>query len=118
MKTHRLLDKDGTLYFPHGGHTDTAYEVESEPALLLARYDAGDCDTIPWPLKSEFSTDEEVKKRLARALYDERETNRFFGLHAKIELPDGTPFDFDSILAETHRYSESPDYDPAQKPNY
>ena len=115
---HTLINKDGTLYFPHGGYTDNWNQERGQPAMLIRRYDAGDCDTIPWPLKSDFHDEESLKIRLARALYDERECNSFFGIHDEILLPDGTPFDFDTVLAEREHHSESPDYDPGQKPNY
>ena len=90
--TIRLLDLDGTLYFPHGGQPDNEslhYTVDRDtPSLLLLTYDAGDCDTVPWPLPPTLHS------RLARALFDERECNDFFPSGAVIELPDGTPFPF------------------------
>jgi hypothetical protein len=110
----RLIAIDGTLYFPHGGRDfdlegPAAWKGQKdEPSLLLHRYDAGDCDTIPWPMRSDFATEAQLKERLASALYDERETNDFFGDGDSVELPDGTRFPFDEVL--------SPDYDPSQKP--
>lgn len=111
MKILRLLNRDGTLYFPHGG----CGEREDSPSLLLRRYDAGDVDTIPWPMYSDFATKADLEHRLASALYDERECNPFFEFNAVIELPDGTVFEFDEVLCRAEHHIESPDYDPAQK---
>lgn len=99
-ETFRLVAIDGMLHFPFGGINATLREAPSEPSLLLKMYDAGDCDTVPWPLVSEHATRAELRKRLASALYDERETNSEFPSDASIELPDGTPFDFDAELGE------------------
>lgn len=98
-KTIRLTVNHGVLYFPHGGadFSKSFDAVESIPSMLIRRYDTGDCDTIPFPLPKRKMP--EIRKRLARALYDERECNSFFPSDAIIELPDGTVFDFDSILA-------------------
>lgn len=97
----RLIVKNNVLYFPRGG---TNYDVEpvkfdcpDTPSILIRRYDTGDYDTIRFPLPKRNRP--ELLKRLARALYDERECNSFFPSDAVIELPDGTVFDFDSILA-------------------
>lgn len=99
----QLIAKDGRLYFPQGGLDDNLNEVADQPSLLLVSYAAGDCDTVPWPLvPSPYNgtTVEGLEQRLACALYDERECNPFFPVDARIALPDGTPFNFDSILAE------------------
>jgi hypothetical protein len=42
-------------------------------ALLTCVYAAGDCDTCPWPMVSEFATPKKLRERLARALFDARE---------------------------------------------
>jgi hypothetical protein len=103
---------DGRLHFPRGGD-----DLEEHPSILMRIYDAGDMDTVPWPLECQFSTREELEDRLASALYDERECNRFFPTDASIRLPDGTAFDFDAVLARRRvRPRESPDYDPTQSP--
>lgn len=104
MTTIRLVVKNNALYFPCGG---TNYDVDpvkfdcpDTPSILIRRYDTGDYDTIRWPIKKRQKIERaELLKRLARALYDERECNSFFPSDAVIELPDGTVFDFDSILA-------------------
>ena len=94
-KVIHLIAIDGILYFPHGGCPDV-------PTMLIKFYEAGDCDTIPWPLVPHpytSATVESLERRLASALYDERETNVLFPIDAKISLPDGALFDFDAILA-------------------
>ena len=55
---------------------------------------AGDCDTIPWPMRSDFATQSELMERLQSALYDEREMNPFFPADAVIALPDNTIVEF------------------------
>lgn len=99
MPTFRLIAKDGTLYFPHGGLDDRWDQRKDEPSLLYRRYYAGDVDTVPWPLASDWADLAELRGRLAVALFDERETNEHFPTDAVIELPDGTPFDFEAELA-------------------
>ncbi len=93
LPTIRLIARHGCLWFPQGGGFD---ESPDEPSMLMKTYAAGDMDSIPWP---ELVTADEplrrtLRERLARALYDERECNPFFANEARIELPDGTPFDF------------------------
>lgn len=101
MTTYRLIDRQGALYFPHGGMPAPAIGAEwvytglkDEPKLLLHVYPEGDCDRTPWPLSSD-----EDRKILACALYGERECNEFFKTPSTIELPDGTEFDFDSWVS-------------------
>lgn len=83
----RLVAIDGALHLPG-----------DEPALLMRSYPAGDVDTCPWPMESPHASHDELRTRLAIALYDERECNGLFPDDAVIELPDGTVFDFDSIV--------------------
>ncbi len=92
MTTYRLIAKDGSLYFPHGGMTESAgwERTQDQPALLLHVYPEDGCDRAPWPFNSDAD-----RKLAACALFDERECNEFFPTDAKIELPDGTEFDFD-----------------------
>lgn len=97
MTVHRLAAIDGRLYFPTGCVYLDPQGGEA-PSLLMRVYDAGDCDTCPWPMVSSSATQEELRTRLACALYDERETNDTFSYGDTVELPDGTPFDFDSIV--------------------
>lgn len=100
-ETIRLTVKHRVLHFPRGGVNYDANPVKFDcpdtPSILIRRYDSGDCDTIAWPMPKRKLP--ELRKLLARALYDERESNSFFPSDAVIELPDGTVFDFDSILA-------------------
>ena len=103
MNSIRLVDRDGKLYFPSGGslpYPASLAPSPDAPSILVRVYGAGDCDTIPWPLVSDYRSTASLRYRLAIALYDERETNEFFPADAQIELPDGTPFDFDWILVE------------------
>lgn len=88
MAAIRLLNIDGYLYFPTGDYDDP-----TQPAILIRRYDAGDCDTCPWPFNTK-----ELRERLACALFDERECNDTFKIGSTIELPDGTVFDFDQYV--------------------
>lgn len=104
MKTFRLVIDHGNLCFPHGGH-DTwegggVYDDPAIPSLLIYRYDAGDIYTFAWPLTGSFAEVQKKRIRLAAALYAERECNPCFPADATIELPDGSPFDFDQILAD------------------
>lgn len=102
MNVIRLTVKHRVLYFPRGGVNYDAspvkYDDPDTPAILTRAYDDGDADTIPWPMPKRKLP--ELRKRLARALYDERETNAFFPSDAVIELPDGTVFDIESNLGE------------------
>ena len=99
MKTIRLMAIDGMLFFPMGGadlsaeSMESMFDREDRPSLLLRGHAAGDVDTIPWPWAHDYT------ERLAHALFDERECNKFFPMDAVIELPDGTPFDFDRYVA-------------------
>jgi hypothetical protein len=94
LKTHRLVVEHGRLCFPTGDWMDI-----TKPSLLMEG-EPGDCDTCAWPMVDDgiYSI---AKQRgiLAVALCGERETNETFGVHDKIELPDGTLFDFDDELA-------------------
>lgn len=98
-----LTVEDGTLYFPMGGSDamNGEWDCPELPSLLLRRYDAGDCDTCPWPMRSDFATEAELRERLARALYDERETNACWPAHGEVVilLPNGERFDWDGVLA-------------------
>lgn len=97
MTVHRLVAKDGTLYFPTGCvYLDP--EGGDAASMLMYRYDLGDFDRIPWPLKSPHRDGDTLRRQLACALYDERETNDTFRYGDTVELPDGTPFDFDSLV--------------------
>jgi hypothetical protein len=100
MTVVRLIVKNNALYFPFGGidHDSEDFRCSPElPSLLSRLYDAGDYDTIPWPMPKRSRATH--LKNLARALFDERETNDLFPSDAVIELPDGSRFDFDSLVA-------------------
>lgn len=81
-----------------GGHLCFPTSDDGEPSLLMYRYSAGDIDLIPWPLVSEYRDKETLERDLASALYDERECGKI-PVNAVVELPDGTVFDFDNVLA-------------------
>lgn len=94
----RLVVKHSALCLPFGGYDDNFEPSAELPSIISYTYPAGDRDTFAFPLSAnKYMTD--VERKLARALYDERECNEFFPSDAVIELPDGTVFDFDSILA-------------------
>ena len=99
-KTFRLVTNSfNALCFPHGGIADddgTVTPAEDVPSMLIRVYPAGDCDVIKFPFAA--GREAELRKLLARALFDERETNDFFPSDAVIELPDGSRFDFDSLV--------------------
>ncbi len=101
-KTFRLVVEFGALYFPHGGNDFDAeppkYDDFDTPNLLVRLYEAGDRDTIPWPLSRSAAKRAKQLKNLAHALFDERECNAFFPVDAVIELPDGSVFDFDALV--------------------
>lgn len=93
----QLVAKDGTLYFPYGGFAvDSFKRVAERPALLLRLSPAGDFDIVPWPFTKTNA--DAMLKRLACALYDERECNEFFPVDAKIALPNGEVFNFDAYV--------------------
>jgi hypothetical protein len=105
-----LVAEDGNLLFPHGGSDMMQFDCPDVPTILLCRYQAGDCDTCPWPMvPTEHNDLDDLRVRLARALYDEREMNEFFPVDAVILLPDGERFDFDFVLAE---------FEAAYRPSY
>lgn len=92
-KTHRLVVEHGRLCFPTGDWMEI-----DKPSLLVVG-EPGDCDTCPWPIVEGVYSVAKQRGILAAALFGERETNETFGVHDTIELPDGTPFDFDAELA-------------------
>ncbi len=98
----RLVVKYKSLAFPHGGSNidvePAKYDDFDTPALLVRLYDAGDRDTIPWPLSRSAAKRAKQLKNLAHALFDERECNAHFPVDAVIELPDGSVFDFDALV--------------------
>ena len=99
----RLVVEYKRLAFPHGGMNlddePPKYEDFDTPSLLVRLYDAGDRDSIPWPLPKRGRA--KHLKNLAHALFDERECNKFFPADAVIELPDGSAFDFLLIVRES-----------------
>ena len=108
MTTFTLINKDGRLYFPHGGDDwtgdgPTRYDCPELPSMLICRYDSGDCDTCPWPMVADAHyTLEDLRHNLAAALYDERESNACWPNKPEviILLPDGERFDLDDVLAD------------------
>ena len=97
----RLIVKNNALYFPHGG---TDFDKSGcpasadKPSILFRQYEAGDRDTISWPLPRAKAKRETELRNLAYALFDERECNDLFPYDAVIELPDGTVFNFDDLV--------------------
>jgi len=98
----RLVVKYKSLAFPHGGSNidvePAKYDDFDTPALLVCLHEAGDRDTIPWPLSRSAAKRAKQLKNLAHALFDERECNAHFPVDAVIELPDGSVFDFDALV--------------------
>ena len=95
----KLIPLSGVLHFPVGGIDANFKPKADEPSLLVYFYPSGDVDTIPWPLtQREYSsrTVSDLRRQLAGALYNERESNALFpqGL-GTVELPDGEMFSFD-----------------------
>ena len=107
MTTFTLINKDGRLYFPHGGDDwtgdgPTRHDCFELPSLLICQHDSGDCDTCPWPMVSEYATAAELRLRLASALYDEREINPHWPNRPDVVilLPDGERFDLDARMID------------------
>ena len=98
----KLTAVSGVLHFPVGGVDANFKPKADEPSLLVYFYPSGEVDTIPWPLtQREYSsrTSADLRRQLAGALYNERESNSLFppGLDT-VELPDGQLFNFDLEL--------------------
>ena len=66
--------------------------------VLLYFYPAGDCDSIPWPLISEFRLEIKLREQLASALFDAREMGIIPLFAQSVLLPDGTRFCIDENL--------------------
>jgi len=107
MNTFTLTVQMDRLHFPHGGDDwkgdgPTRYDCPEFPSMLICRHDSGDCDTCPWPMTSVYATVDQLRERLALALYDERESNPHWPNRPDVVilLPDGERFDFDDVLAD------------------
>lgn len=75
----KLINKNGDLYL-------------TDEDILLVRYKAGDCDTIPFPLRTK-----EHKKNLASALFDAYECGEIE--ERTVLLPNGKTFNIDDNLS-------------------
>lgn len=64
-------------------------------AILICRHPEGDCDTIPWPMVSDFRTKAELDANLRSALFDERECGNLPLDCQSVLLPDGSEFEID-----------------------
>ncbi len=101
-----ILNEDGTLSTPFSAITDeltrrhfsecgmtNPFVPEDERGpdnpLLMTVYGAGDCDVAKWPLSTP-----ELRERLARSLYDARETGCIPDI-TEVTLPDGSTFNID-----------------------
>jgi hypothetical protein len=83
-----LKSINGTLYVPQADiYAEDVRTWMDGDAILVCVYDAGDCDTISWPLP------EAQHARLRRALYDGRETGLLHPLIEAVTLPDGMLFE-------------------------
>lgn len=67
--------------------------------LILVSHAGGDCDTVPWPLTSEFRSDSVLRYQLAAGLYDMCEMGLLAYEH-DVALPDGSLFDYRKVLWE------------------
>lgn len=90
MKEVKLMKYEGRLCLEPSEETKAYCDgwFGDDPVILLKRYDAGDCDTIP-NVRSKRNRD-----NLVSALYDARE----MGLIPEVSyvlLPDGTKFEID-----------------------
>jgi hypothetical protein len=74
----KLIARDGYLYIGDD--------------IIVYVYPAGDADTIPWPMKSDFRSDAKIRNHLARALYDAHEMGDLPHGTESVLLPDGAEF--------------------------
>lgn len=90
----QLVAEDGTLHVPFEAIVDQlqrewhSEDGKGQSALLLRLYDAGDCDTIRWPLRDRD------RENLKAALFDAREMGLIPDV-ASVLLPDGVEFIID-----------------------
>ena len=76
-------------------HDMLLFPTESGTRLLAYRHEGDDISTIPWPLTCPGTADEELRRQLSEALFDEREVSEHFPEDVVILLPDGEVFAFD-----------------------
>lgn len=74
----QLINKDGMLYL-------------TDDDILIVRYGEGDCDTIPFPLRTK-----KERKNLASALFDAYECGDINS--RTVLLPNGEEFNIDDNL--------------------
>jgi hypothetical protein len=84
-------------------------------AILLRVYDAGDCDSCPWPMVSDYSTEAQLRERLAIALYDAREMGDIPSDAHIVLLPNDEPFHFDEELIEAEAGPDEVDFDESHE---
>lgn len=75
-----LMAANGNLYFPPDGRREWH---PNERLILVHRYPEGDCDTVPWPLKTA-----KHHEMLKACLFDAVETGLLRTGDA-VYLPDG-----------------------------
>lgn len=85
------------LTYAHGNLQMPSRLKNGQSSYICYHYMAGDYDFIPWPLRSH-----EWKGRLARALYDARETGELENVPFVL-LPNGLVFE---IEANLHLYRD------------
>lgn len=88
-----LTVSGGKLCTPYGAIVEQYLKdhYSSDP-LCMVIYDAGDCDSIPWPM-----TELEHMTNLARSLYDSRECGVIPNCQSVI-LPNGEIFTIDQHI--------------------
>lgn len=95
MSAVKLVEEFGRLCVPnaalHEQHVRDWFKDENP--VLIYHYPAGDVDTIPWPIESEFSSREQLLEHLQVALLDCIETGTLPVDTAAVLLPDGSTFD-------------------------
>lgn len=92
MPTPQLIILDGTRLGIALPEPNMFNDLEQ---ILICRHPEGDCDTIPWPMVSEFRTKERLDEILRSALFDERECGTLPIDCQSVLLPDGSEFEID-----------------------
>lgn len=79
----KLENKDGTLYYP----PSVVPEFGELGLIVLRIHDAGNCDTIKWPMRKKD------RENLPAALFDDRESG-LIPDNAYVVTPDNVGVEF------------------------
>lgn len=93
----KLVVKDGVLFLPIGG-CDDQFEPSDQPTPVLYQAPSGAFESIGFPLANDGSPISSELK-LAIALRNEFVCNPYLTASDVIRLPDGTVFEFGTVLA-------------------